>query len=464
MSEPGPGGRDPVMAEQENPFSEPEDDDKTVIISREALTALAARRVAQQTPDSDADARLAPVDSGDFASLRQNGDSAVVGNAGALLSLVARLRNMIGAPDPGALRERAVLELRRYEAALREAKTPSEHVRLGHYVLCISLDDVVQCTPWGSRGPWAESSLTSAFHKDVHGGERFFDILAKLLETPSRYLPLIELMYICMSLGMHGKYRLSPRGPAELDRVREETYATIRRLRGTAAQDLSPHWQGLAAPFRPLRFEIPIWLASLIGLGLLALAYVLLVLSLAGQSDRVFAAADMLPPGRMPGLVRAAPALPTRAPESPGLRSRLLASLAADITDGRVTVDGSEFVPVLRLQSEDMFATGQAKIKAGSLPLLRRIASTIGHEGGTVQVVGYTDSQPIRTIAFPSNYDLSRARARAAAQVIGQSVDPAKISVIGRGAQDPRGNNATEAGRRSNRRVEIVVQSTDAQL
>lgn len=441
----------------DNPFAEPDDDDQTVIVPREALSALAARREAVGV-----ESQRAPADNGDFAALPAGSGSPVTAAASPLLSLIARLRNVANVPDPLALRERTMQELRHYEAALREAKVPPEHLRLGHYVLCTSLDDVVQCTPWGSHGPWAEHSLTSQFHKDVRGGERFFDILAKLLASPTQFLPLIELMYLCMSLGMHGQYRTSPRGPAELDRVREETYAVIRRLSGPAPQELSPHWRGLGVPFRPLRFEMPLWLAALIGIGLFALAYGLFVYGLASQSDQVFNAADTLPPAGMPAIVRAGPPLPPPPmPERPGLRSRLLALLADDIHDGRLFVEGTESIPILRLQSEEMFALGEATVLPRYLPVLHRIGDALGHEGVSMQVIGYTDSQPIHTLAFPSNYDLSLARARAAAAVVtaGKKMDPKSLVIAGRGAQEPRGDNATPAGRAANRRVELIVES-----
>ncbi|WP_422864111.1 type IVB secretion system protein IcmH/DotU [Endosaccharibacter trunci] len=443
-----------------NPFSEPEDDDHTIIVPREAVSALSARRYARDDAERNAAPAAPPGEAIDFAAIPPVGDGPIVQAAQPLLALMARLRNVVSVPDPGALREKTVQELRRFETILREAKVPPEHLRLGHYALCTSLDDVVQCTPWGSQGPWAQISLTSAFHKDVRGGERFFEILSKLLASPSRYLPLIELMYLCMSLGMHGRYRLSPRGPAELDRLREETYAAIRSLRDAPPADLSPRWRGLAAPFRPLRFEIPIWLAALIAAGLLALAYALVLFSLADGTDRVTDTAQSMPPLTMPVLQRPSPVPPPVVPQVAGLRTQLLAQLAADIKSGRISVAGTEMVPILRLQSDGMFALGQASIEPRFIPTLQHLADVLSKVNGVVRIIGYTDSQPIHTLAFPSNFDLSRARARAAAAVIGEKVDPSHIVTAGRGAEAPCASNATEAGRRANRRVEIIVESS----
>ncbi|AQS86739.1 cell envelope biogenesis protein OmpA [Neoasaia chiangmaiensis] len=435
-----------------NPFAEPDDDDRTVIMPREAVSALSARQ------------NLAPVERAEdqdieFSALPQGGESPIVACASSLLTLMARLRNTVSVPDASALRERAAREIERYGAALREARLPPETIRLAHYVMCASLDDVVQCTPWGSHGPWADLSLTSAYHRDVRGGERFFGILRKLLESPNAYIGVIELMYLCMSLGMQGQYRLMPRGPAELERVREETYAAIVRIRGAAAADLSRHWVGVAEPYRPLRFEMPLWLAMALGTGILGIAYALALLATGAASDSLLAGATGLPPHAMPAIARPAPVVaPPVVPHRDALRARLVAALQSDIHDGVLSVAGTERVPIIRLQSQGMFETGAATVLPQYIAVLRRVGDAVGRNEGHTNVVGYTDSQPIRTLAFPSNYALSLARAQAAAAVIAPYVGATRIAASGQGAQSPVGDNATEAGRRANRRVEIVVE------
>ncbi|MBO1358577.1 MULTISPECIES: type IVB secretion system protein IcmH/DotU [Acetobacter] len=445
------------MSEYANPFAEPEDDDRTVIMPRSAISALAQRANAPaQTAASMPEA--------DFASLAGTGESPVISFAGPLLSLIARLRNTLTVPDPGTLRERTVGEIRSYEAALREERIDPDMIRIAHYVLCASLDDVVQCTPWGSRGPWADLSLTSAFHRDVKGGERFFQILRKLLGSPNAFLPLLELMYLCMSLGMQGQYRLSPRGPAELDQAREETYATIMRLKGSAPRDLSPHWMGLARPFRAPRFETPLWLAGIVGVGLLSVVYAFASFGIGSSSDDLLSAAAHLPPATMATITRAGPETPPPpTPQRPGLRSRLIAALQGDIQQGHLSVEGTESVPIVRLQSQGMFASGQATVLPQYVAVLRRIGDAIGRNEGKTRVEGYTDTQPIHSLVFPSNYDLALARARAAAEILSPYIGGDRVTAIGMGDQSPIGDNSNEQGRRANRRVEITVDGTSGQ-
>ena len=180
--------------------------------------------------------------------------------------MLSRLRNTLSQPDPGALRERAVGEVRRFEQVSRETGVPMEQLRPAHYALCASLDDVVQATPWGSQGAWASRSLVSTFHQEVRSGDRFFDVLNQMKQNPGTFLPVLELMYLCLSLGFQGRYRLSPRGPAELDRMREDVYGVIARQRPRPTPDLSPHWRGVAAPYRPARAELPVWVGGAAGL------------------------------------------------------------------------------------------------------------------------------------------------------------------------------------------------------
>jgi hypothetical protein len=124
--------------------------------------------------------------------------------------------------------------MREFEQRVKDLGLPMEQLRQAHYALSASLDDVVLNTPWGSTGIWDARSLVSTFHQEVRSGDRFFDLLDQMRQNPGTFLPVIELMYSCMSLGFQGRYRLSPHGPAELDRLREETYALIMHQRQTA--------------------------------------------------------------------------------------------------------------------------------------------------------------------------------------------------------------------------------------
>lgn len=438
----------------DNPFAEPGDDERTVV------RPIPGGRSPPRRAAAPAPALAEPAAAGPAFDVPAGGSSPVLAAAAPLLALLARLPNVYSVPDPAGLRERAISELRRFEERLRRQNLPIDQVRTAHYALCASLDDAVQNTPWGSRGAWTDASLVSTFHQEVRSGERFFDLLKRLCQNQGRFLPVIELMYVCMSLGMQGRYRLAPRGPAELDRVREETYLLLTRQRRPAERTLSPHWRGVSAAWRPLRPTLPVWVAALAAAGLVAATAVLSSFSLNGASDRLYAASLTLPPAQMPTIVRTAPPRPVPPPPpppAPTARAKLLAELDAEVGQDLVSVVGTDAVPIVRINNRGMFRSGSAVIEQPSLPLLARVAVALRDELGKVNVVGYTDNQQIRTVRFPSNFQLSQARAEATAEVIADEIGPARVSAEGRADADPLAPNDTPDGRAQNRRVEIVL-------
>jgi type VI secretion system protein ImpK len=115
-------------------------------------------------------------------------------------------------------------------------------------------------------------------------------------------------------------------------------------------------------------------------------------------------------------------------------------------------------MPIVRIADPEMFAPGSATIRPASLPVLERVAAALRHEAGSIQVIDYTDNRPVRTVQFPSNFQLSKARANAVRTNIARNLgDPACCSAEGRADADPIAPNTTAEGRQQNQRIEIVL-------
>ncbi len=427
-----------------NPFSEPDDPERTI------LRPVAGGRPTPAAPCPEPESRAAPPLAEGTEAVAMGGNP-LIAAAAPLLQLLARLRNTANQPDPADLRERAVGAMRAFEEKTRQSGLSLELVRPAHYALCAALDDVVLNTPWGSTGIWDARSLVSTFHLEVRSGERFFDLLSQMRQNPGRFLPVVELMYLCISLGFQGRYRLSPRGPAELERVREETYALIARQRRAAEPSLSPHWRGLSAPYRGARRTVPLWVAASAALAVLALLFVGFSLRLGARSDAVFAEILRAPPTHMPKLLRLhAAALRQKPP--PFHICALLEPLAGE----GVSCDPAS--RIVRILNRGMFASGSAVVETRFVPVLERVGAALKDEKGKIEIIGYTDNQPIHTVRFPSNFELSVARAKAARAIIAESfTDPSRVTAEGRGEADPIADNGTPAGREQNRRIEILL-------
>jgi len=443
----------------DNPFSEPDDSDRTVIRPvpggrRPPPAAQPAFRDTAPPPPRGAPAPM----SADGADKISFGLNPLLAAAGPLLQLLGRLRNTYGQPNAADLRERSIQQTRAFEQIARDAGVPMEQLRPAHYALCASLDDVVLNTPWGSSGAWAAESLVSTFHQEVRSGERFFDLLTQLRQNPGSFLPVLELMYLCLSLGFQGRYRLSPRGPGELERLREDLYTIIARQQPAPDPALSPRWQGVASPYRPARATLPTWVMGAFALTAIGGLFIWFSTGLNAASDEVFAQLLGAPLAHMPTISRASPMRPQPVPPATA-PDRLYVFLKPEIDQGLVTVLGNHAVPIVRIRNAGMFASGSATVAPSYYRLLGRIGEALKAERGPVTVNGYTDNQPIHTVRFPSNFQLSAARAEAAQAIIVRALaDPGRASAQGHADANPVASNGTAEGRDQNRRIEVVLQ------
>jgi len=113
----------------------------------------------------------------------------------------------------------------------------------------------------------------------------------------------------------------------------------------------------------------------------------------------------------------------------------------------------------IRLQDDVLFDTGTADLKPEAAPILAKVSAfLVTLHGYTIRVEGYTDSRPIQTPQFPSNWELSAARSLAVLHaLVANGVDAASLASGGNGPNNPVATNATPDGQSENRRVELVV-------
>jgi chemotaxis protein MotB len=136
--------------------------------------------------------------------------------------------------------------------------------------------------------------------------------------------------------------------------------------------------------------------------------------------------------------------------------------LAEQISDNLVTVNQGNSWIELQMNSELLFLSGSAELSADSLPVLGKIAEVLKSLPNQVNIEGHTDNLPIGTSKFPSNWELSSARATTVVRnLIRNGIAPPRLSAIGYGEFHPVADNRTEEGRFKNRRVGLLIISQD---
>lgn len=119
---------------------------------------------------------------------------------------------------------------------------------------------------------------------------------------------------------------------------------------------------------------------------------------------------------------------------------------------------GEEETLTFRLDDAVLFNTGEAQLQASGEEALDELVPTLQRTGARLSVEGHTDNRPITTERFPSNWELSAARASSVLRYLGeQGVDKRRMRAIGYGEIRPLGSNDNAEGRAANRRVEITL-------
>ncbi|WP_207004181.1 type VI secretion system protein TssL, long form [Trinickia mobilis] len=345
-----------------------------------------------------------------------------------------------------SLRALLVREVVAFQKLCDKANLPWKHMAAVRYSLCTALDEAANRTRWGGGGVWAVKSLLITFEGEVDGGEKFFLLIGRMATDPQAYVDVLEVMYRILGLGFEGRYSVVVDGRRHLEQIRQRLLTLISGARDTVQLELSPHWRGVEPGKMRLLRSVPVWAtASVAVLTIFAIfawyKYQLLTQG-NGLEARILAISKLAPPAPLP----------------PAQRLRLSVLLKNEIARGLVTVDEDDRHSSVVFKGDSMFVPGQARVRQEMDPILAKVAREIARVGGEVVVIGHTDSQPIRTKAFPDNQVLSEKRAAFVAQVLKQYGTPAdRIQSIGKGDTQPVAGNGTAEDRSRNRRVEIRV-------
>jgi chemotaxis protein MotB len=137
----------------------------------------------------------------------------------------------------------------------------------------------------------------------------------------------------------------------------------------------------------------------------------------------------------------------------------LSSTLEQEIKDGKVEVSLEPRGLVVSLKQTAFFPSGNDAIDPSTAPTLAKLAEALNAVRNPLRIEGHTDSQPIHTARFRSNWELSAARAIAMMEFLAAhyNVDRNRVGIVGFADTQPEATNDTPEGRGKNRRVDIVI-------
>jgi len=155
---------------------------------------------------------------------------------------------------------------------------------------------------------------------------------------------------------------------------------------------------------------------------------------------------------------------PTQDPEAEAVQAleaiaeQIQSALGDEIAQGEAHIRGNELWLEIELNSALLFPSGAAEPLPDAVRVLDKVAGVLSTYPNPVRVEGFADDRPIATIKFPSNWELSAARAARVVRILMQDgIDPRRLAAVGYAEYQPLADNQSSQGRSRNRRVVLLI-------
>ncbi len=197
---------------------------------------------------------------GQSFQLRGLEDNRLIDAATPLLGLVIRVRRLADFSEVERLYEQVEEEIASVDRELVEQGYERSTLVAYRYVLCAFIDEAVLGTDWGAHSVWSQHSLLSRFHNETWGGEKVFAITARMEQEPERYRDMLAFIYLCLSLGFEGRYKVMTNGRDEYEQIVRGLYEQLYKTADSDSAKALPNGLSKVAPARNRRRSgIPLW-------------------------------------------------------------------------------------------------------------------------------------------------------------------------------------------------------------
>lgn len=373
----------------------------------------------------------------------------LVDSAGTLLSICAQIRNTPFHEDINTLKIQCIELIKNYEHLLRSEDINSQDIESARYCLCSFLDETVLNTPWGGESHWASESLLSTFHNEAFGGEYFYTLLDDALQYPAEKHQLLELMYLCLSLGFVGKMRIEAQGEKKLEDLRDKSYQAVQSFKAEQHRELSPNWRDRVVRNTEYHHPFPLWVIGALFGVLLLFIYMAFSYNINNYSSNVYKQLVALVPWQQ---VASQETENISRDEALLLQQLLQTEIKRDLLDVEQLSDRVR----IRIGAGVLFSSGSTQPRSDFEAILAKIARTLESTEGKILITGHTDDDPMFTTKYPSNWHLSLARATSIGNFLANNASlSGRLWPEGRGESEPRVENNSDENRSLNRRIEI---------
>ncbi len=169
-----------------------------------------------------------------------------------LIAIITQLKRSLLTGSAVTLRQSLMNEVITFEARALQYNLSQETVDAARYALCALIDEIIlnqqlgDKAEWKTEEDWSQHCLINIFYHETWGGEKFFTLLEQFMHEPEKYIELLEIFALCLTLGFEGKYRIKMHGADHLALLREKLILVIKKFRN----DIPPIF-AMASPVSP---------------------------------------------------------------------------------------------------------------------------------------------------------------------------------------------------------------------
>lgn len=164
-----------------------------------------------------------------------SGINRIVTLAQPLLVLASRIHSSQNLPEHELLKENIEHELKTFASRAAAHRIDTESIIVAKYFLCIAIEESLLSV---AERHTSHPDKSQALFPDIDSHDRFFQILERINKDPNEHIELLELAYLCLSLGFPDKYAHDEKGEINIEQIMERLFQLIRAKRGDANEAL----------------------------------------------------------------------------------------------------------------------------------------------------------------------------------------------------------------------------------
>jgi type VI secretion system protein ImpK len=205
------------------------------------------------------------------------------------LILILQLRAVNDYGDADSLKNRISGMLDKFERESRANGIDNEKINLSKFALVAFLDETIISSSWNQKDSWLSEPLQLKLFNTFNAGEEFFDKLGSLRQRSSSNREVLEIFFLCLTLGFKGKYQLQ--SPENLRRVIDELNVELHPGTSGIFENLSPNGKPKDFLIQSVKGKFPVWIYPAAAIVIIIIFYIIMSASI---SDKASSVAEIL--------------------------------------------------------------------------------------------------------------------------------------------------------------------------